>query len=656
MKLLYTLLCILWLSPLFAQSDVPQLRALLAKAENDSQKLAAYKNMVYAYESVNEDSAVFYAQQGIEYFTQDNYKIGQAWMLSDLAEIDDDHGREEPAMQRSLFALQIFNEENNTHGIAEVNNDLGTIYGKTGDFESAVTSFMTALRNFEQEKNPLGIMRVYSNIGITYERYKVAPKALYYLKLADSISRKLPLSDAVINLYNDIGAYYSNRGDTVTALKYFEEGLDKSDKPGYLSAHLACLINTGVVYCKLGNYKKGIAYLDEALNTARNKNFPEEEANILTNLAAILIEKDKARSLSYLEEALAISQKIGNKPLQTDIYDVMTDLYKSQKDYKKAFEVREKRQIIVDSMSRLNKTKEIAAISAVYDLERSTQKLKQLEIIMERNAHKRNVSIFITVCTIVFLIILAVFSYKTTMLNKQLVVHEDELKHLNEMKNKLFSIIGHDLRAPIARIPLIIDILEDETTTDEERKMLLDNMKEHTKISVETLDNLLLWGQTLVRGVRLNKTTFNPKKYISGDIELKKMAAAEKNITLVDNTPGDIIVQGDATHFNFIIRNLVANALKYTNYNGRVEVNADTASRQGFTIFSVKDNGIGIAREELPGIFEPMNSTLGTAKEQGTGIGLTLCKEFARQNGGDIWVESEQGKGTTFFFSVKSMV
>ena len=654
MKVLYTIFFILWVSPLYAQSDMQQLRLLLTKASADAQKLEAYKNIVYAYESVNEDSAIFYAEQGVEYFTQNKYRNGQAWMLSDLAEIDDDHGREEPAMERSLFALQIFNEENNIHGIAEVNNDLGTIYGKAGDFESSITCFMTALKNFEQEKNSQGIMRVYSNIGITYERYKVAPKALYYLKLADSISRKMPLSDAVINLYNDIGAYYSNRGDTTTALRYFEEGLKKSDKPEYLSVHLSCLINAGVVYCKLGNDKKGMAYLDEALNTARSMKFPEEEANILTNLASILIEKDKVKALSYLEEALAISQKIGNRPLQTDIYDVMTDLYTSQNDYKNAFETREKKQAILDSMNRLNKTKEIAAIGAVYDLERSNHKLKQMEVIMEKNANKRNVSIFITICAVIFLIILAVFSYKTTALNKQLIIHESELKQLNEMKNKLFSIIGHDLRAPIARIPIIIDILEDKETTEEEKKLLLDNMKEHTKVSVETLDKLLFWGQTLVRGVRLNMTVFYPKKYITGDLELKKIAAAEKNITVIDNTPADMAVYADATHFDFIIRNLVVNALKYTNHNGRVEISADTQSLPGFTIFEVKDDGIGIPKEMLPNIFEPLNSTLGTAKEQGTGIGLMLCKEFAKQNGGDIWVESEPGAGTTFFFSVKT--
>ena len=385
MKVLYTLFFTLWLSPVFAQSGVPELRVKVANATSLSQKLTAYKDIVYAYQAVNEDSAFYYAQQGLEYFIQNKYRAGQAWMLSDLAEIDDDHGREEPAKQRSLYALEIFKDEKNARGIAEVNNDLGSILGKGGDFESAISYFNTALKNFELCNSPVGVMRVYSNLGITYERYNDTAKAIFYLKLADSIGRKSPLSDAVINLYNDIGAYYADREDTAKAVKYFEEGLSKSDKPEYVATHLSCLINTGMMYCRVGDNKKGVAYLEDALSMARSKNLPEEEVNILNNLAIALQEKDKDKALSYLKDALGISQKIGNKPLQADIYEEMVEVYKSQKDYKNAFETREKRQMILDSIISINKTRELAGISAIHELEKSNLKVRQLETLNDRS-------------------------------------------------------------------------------------------------------------------------------------------------------------------------------------------------------------------------------------------------------------------------------
>ena len=654
MRKICTLLCILFTYSVSAQPGIKGLREALVNAAGDSQKLVAYKNIIYAFESSNEDSAIFYGEQGFALFTAQKYKAGQAWMLSDLAEIDDDHGREEPAKQRSLYALQVFKDEKVIHGIAEVSSDLGMIEGKTGNFSAAITYFMSALTNFEQENNIQGIMRVYSNLGIVYERSNDPHKALYYLKLADSIGSKLPLSDAVINLYNNIGAYYADRGDTTTALKYFEQGLKKSDKPEYLSVHLSCLMNTGMIYCRLGNNGKGILYLEEALKIARSKNFPDEEANTLINLAVALSKNDKNKALSYLSDALVISKKILNKPMQAEIYGVMTDLYKSKSDYKSALETNEKRQMILDSIASVNTTKEIAGIGAIHDLEKSKLKVEELEELSSRNAAQRDIIIFIAVFVIISLVVLATFYRKTIRLNAELVKREEELKYLNGMKDKLFSVIGHDLRAPIARIPVIIEIIEDEQITAEERKMVLDDMQEHTKASVETLDKLLFWGKSLVKGVSLNMVKFYPKQYIRDTLELKKIAAADKNITLVDNVPEDVCVFADATHFDFIIRNLVVNAIKYTHNNGAIEISANRNSRTGHIVFAVKDNGVGISKDLMARIFEPLTSASGTANEKGTGIGLMLCKEFTRQNGGDIWVESKVGTGSTFYFSIKS--
>jgi len=145
------------------------------------------------------------------------------------------------------------------------------------------------------------------------------------------------------------------------------------------------------------------------------------------------------------------------------------------------------------------------------------------------------------------------------------------------------------------------------------------------------------------------------KPYISESIALRKMKIAEKNITVTDSTPNDLYVLSDPALFDFIIRNLIGNALKYTRHGGYIRVNADMLSKTGFVIFAVQDNGIGIDEATRARIFNSLKSTVGTDNERGHGIGLMLCKEFAVLNGGDIWVESEAGKGSTFYFSVKNI-
>ena len=241
---------------------------------------------------------------------------------------------------------------------------------------------------------------------------------------------------------------------------------------------------------------------------------------------------------------------------------------------------------------------------------------------------------------------------KTKKLYSKLVAHEKELNDLNNTKNKLFSIIGHDLRWPVARIPQVLVMCEDESTSPEERTYLMDSLIEHTNATVETLDKLLYWGQSLMKGVNLKQELFKPRHYVSESIGLKKISAEDKEITVVNNIPEDMEVFSDATHFDFILRNLLANAIKFTGIKGRIEINADEQKIPGYVVFSVKDNGIGIDKERLAKIFEPFNSKDGTASEKGTGIGLMLCKEFAMRNSGDLWAESEPGKGTTFYYSI----
>jgi len=157
-----------------------------------------------------------------------------------------------------------------------------------------------------------------------------------------------------------------------------------------------------------------------------------------------------------------------------------------------------------------------------------------------------------------------------------------------------------------------------------------------------------------VKGLRLQQADVDVNDTIRQSIALKKLVLDEKGIKLTCNVPKGLNIKVDATHFDFIIRNLLSNAIKYSHLGGSITFNAETTTRPGYTIVTVADNGTGIPEAMLPRVFNPMSSMPGTADEKGTGIGLMLCKEFTVLNGGNIWVESEFGKGTTFFIALRS--
>ena len=141
---------------------------------------------------------------------------------------------------------------------------------------------------------------------------------------------------------------------------------------------------------------------------------------------------------------------------------------------------------------------------------------------------------------------------------------------------------------------------------------------------------------------------------MNNKIRLARTAVNSKNITLASTVSPGTTAYADANHFAFILRNLLTNAIKYTDINGSIEIGADRSKEPGCVVFYVKDNGVGMTGEQQKKIFNAQNMSLpGTANEAGNSIGLILCKEFVTANGGRIWVDSERGKGSVFYFTLK---
>ncbi len=231
----------------------------------------------------------------------------------------------------------------------------------------------------------------------------------------------------------------------------------------------------------------------------------------------------------------------------------------------------------------------------------------------------------------------------------------DELKQLNDTKDKFFSIIAHDLRNPFNAIYMMSEVLQrqkDEFKTDE-AKQIVELMHLSTKEIYELLDNLLTWSRLHQKKLEFVAEKMNILKIVNANFSLYESIAKSKGIELKNNIISNLYYIGDRNMLNTIIRNLLTNAIKFTNDGGEIIIDAiDTGDH---VQFSVKDNGIGMTKEDIEKIMhdENLNSKKGTAEEKGTGIGLILCKEFVKIHHGELWVESIRNKGTTFYFKLK---
>lgn len=575
-------------------------------------------------------------------------------ILHHMALVDRSHGRIKSAVNDLDAALALYRTAGYLRGIADVLGDIGSMEAGKGNIDVAARYIVSALKLQDSLGNKDGAMVSYMNLASMYLQQNDTARASHFVDEALKCAASVPVNDHVIGLYNLQGVIYAMEGRNAEALSTFMHSLELSDGPTFVTGRVECLSYLGQFYLDAGQPEKAIRFLDQGLQLATRYNRPELRANMLLTLAAILQTKDIPATTRYLEEALQIADSIHSKAFMVTVYEAQAAFYKDIGKYKEALLATERKQKIADSLFAISKSVELSNVSATHELEKSDEQVQLLERESSRNARQRNLFIAISFGVAALLAVLYFYFRRTTALNRKLKEHQEELKELNIMKDKLFSIIGHDLRGPISSIPTVLDIYEDPRTDDEEKKFLLDSLREHARASSEMLDKLLFWGQSLVKGLRLQQADVDVKDTIRQSIALKKLVLDEKGIKLTCNVPKGLTIKVDATHFDFIIRNLLANAIKYSHLGGTITFNADTTTRPGYTIVTVADNGTGIPEAMLPRVFNPMRSMPGTADEKGTGIGLMLCKEFTVLNGGNIWVESEFGKGTTFFIALRS--
>ena len=639
----------------YAQTDITQLLAQLKVASTDSAKSDVYYQVFEHYQYSNPDSAIYYLQDGLKQFSAKNSRYGIASMIAMLGYQDATQGRMELAKKRQTEALKIFEELNNKNGIAVAHNGLGVIDGRSGNFSDAMRHFMTALKLFQDIGNTKGIIVTYLKLGVVNELNGDLDKALDYYNKALVLSSDSAQTNSKAYIYNNLGIIYAKKGDLKKSLEYFRSALQKSDKPEYTGVRILSLINTGIVYDEFNDDVKALQYFNEALQITKDKNLPEDHARIIVNIASITSKTNPKQAITDLGEALGIAKQLGQKSIMRDIYTGLLENYKQIGDYKDAVAIMEEQEKLEHSIFTVEKAKEIANLESVYDLEQSNARIEEMKHTQQRDLLKRNIIIAVAAGLAIALIFISVFYRKTKRLNEQLSKREAELAKSNTVKDKLFSIIGHDLRGPIGNIPIMLQILEDESTSPDERKYLHASLMSHTQASMETLDKLLYWGKSQIKGRGLKQEIFNTTEYLENNLKLVKTSADQKQITVLNKVSTDTNICCDPAHFDFILRNLLSNAIKFTHLNGLVEVSADKNNIAGFTVFAIKDNGIGIKNEKLSKIFEPFSSsTRGTADEKGTSMGLMLCKEFVTENGGQIWADSTDGAGTTFYCSFKS--
>jgi signal transduction histidine kinase len=233
----------------------------------------------------------------------------------------------------------------------------------------------------------------------------------------------------------------------------------------------------------------------------------------------------------------------------------------------------------------------------------------------------------------------------------QLQEQARELDQLNSLKNKLFSVISHDLKAPMYALRNLFDNMQVQKMPAKEIKAFIPDIKKDLNYTVSLMENLLQWAKSQMQAHTVRAEALDVKEVIDEVVQLLHLQTEAKKIQIENKATGPVYIWADRDMINLVLRNLVSNAVKFTPPGGQISIG--THEMASFAEIYIQDSGTGISPAELKKINgQDFYSTNGTAQEQGTGLGLMLCKEFLAKNGGQMHIESEVGKGSTFSFTL----
>jgi two-component system NtrC family sensor kinase len=539
-----------------------------------------------------------------------------------------------------------------------------TVYKGIGFLNSgrlvlALESFLKAAAFYKADGSDIGLATVYMYISETYNMQENHDNEKLYLKNAIAIFTRERDSINLASALHNLGYANYSMGQYDTALILFTKTGELYQKLGYLSEYAYCLGNSGLVYSRRSEFDKAEKYLLEAIEILDNQGDDYAVTEYSIEYARVLQYKGK------INEAVALLRKSYDRATRNSILELERDaafrlaqLYRISGRFDSAFHYQELYMNFNDSVNNYESIQEMADLRTAYEVSEKQAEVDALE--------KNKLIQLIVIGGLILILLLAsglilMYYYNLKRLRKLTVAlderriileqQREELKELNRIKDKFFSVISHDLRGPISSIGGISYMIKE--SIENSNQALLHEITEYIDQTVFSLtgllENLLNWAQNQQGKFPYVEEIIDVRETINEVAKIFSTITILKNIRINLKLKAKLSISGDRNSFMMIIRNLLSNAFKFTKAGGTVSISTALTSEGGAEIV-VSDNGIGIPPEKLPWLFEfrENKSTYGTEKEKGIGLGLNLIHEFVKLNKGTIEVKSTVGEGTRF--------
>jgi two-component system sensor histidine kinase/response regulator len=670
--------------------------------------------------SFNTDPAktLAYASQGVLLARNIHYAAGIANGLLLIGHANYFKGKTVQAIQNFNEAILIYKKLRDENGLSACYVQFGRMYTLLADYNKALNFFNMALVIEKRMGNERALTDCYKNMGSTYFSQGLLSKALdfYYNGLFIAVKNHYLITTA--ELYNNIGVILQNMEVYPNALEYYKKSISIFEETNDLQALGTLHENIAEILLAQGKYDEAIVHLTKANQITRKQSDQDGLSSVYTDLGlCYAYKKEFKKSINYLDTSLRIGIKY--KIIYNQAYALIgfTTVYNLKKDYKRAYPyavrgndlaiklgnltVRANAALQISrSLSGLGRVPEAYNYINTYiylkDVLKNNETIQKLtsynyelnfsvkerlqaqqqhaqELLYTQKTRTQKLIILIFLILIIAMIFITIIYYRDKQKQKRInmilernnieILRQktdlDEktfkLNNLNTLKDRLISILAHDLRAPLSTLRGLFDLLQDDSISHQEMLDLIPTVLKKLEYTSDFLDTLLFWINSQMENFNSSEKSFSVKELLLKEMDNCEDQALQKGINLIPNIPDKLIAVADIDSIRIVVRNILTNAIKFSKEGDVIEVAAKKDN--GKIIISVKDTGEGMTDDKLLKLFKSrVDSKNGTHNEPGTGMGLLFCKDLIEKCNGEIWAESERGKGSTFSFTVPAEV
>jgi len=635
--------------------------------------------------------------------TAANQDIALADLYFQIAEKYEDYNFEK-AKEYYLKMRELCENLKYKQGIYQFSLGFAHILTREGLVDSAISINLKALEIAKEEKDELWTGKLSFGTANAYLVKQWYETALGYYMDALTIFENRNDNERLASIYFQLSLLYSDINVVDKAIKFGEKSIEFCDDDPYSFVGLA------QAYSAVQQYDKSIAYMEEALRLSKIQNNVYLKGLIYYHLGEkFLMTYDWVKAEKYIRKALKINKEIGNDAAyygslallskveelngnfaQAEIYMkevlqnmnetnnlmgknfcflVLSELSIAQNRYRDNIQYWKEWEIVKNEIAAETTLRVAGEMEAKFETAKKNLEIEQQKHIIARQKMQHQLLVG---CVALFIIIVAFLWYVILLRDRRNKV----LTETNAIKDKFFSIISHDLKNPAIVQRDAIELLKNNASgwNEDTIKEYYDELFKSAESYVALIHNLLHWAQMQTGRMSYLPTTLNLPTCLNTEIALIQEMVKNKDITFLVQLPDEAIVYADRNMICTVVRNLLTNAVKFTQSGGQVTLNISESTDETYTTnrtpqtayrISVSDTGIGMSKAQIQNLLCPKRSqckdvarqvsTKGTANETGSGLGLIVCKELIEKHGSTLHIDSAEGKGSTFWFEIRDL-